>query len=283
MTYANYLSETDQRQQANSIYETALGIVSKEEGERSVAAAKMMGLMADNNYRIQAHSTEDYTVASEQAETALQVIEEKLGKNNFLIAEPKNVKAKTYAIPDKEEKLKLLSDAEKLFTATVGNYNPGTAAIMTNMGITYKQTGRNSEAEELLTKSLAIKEKILGEDESVALSHFHLFHFYFENIEDYGKAEGYLLDYARIIDQVHGPAYSALGNSYDWLITLYQTTEEVDKENEVQKKKDEWEKLQEKKDNEEEDNEKNKEEKQQEEMTLEELIKFVTVSDTIEP
>ena len=165
MTYANYLSETDQRQQANSIYETALGIVSKEEGERSVAAAKMMGLMADNNYRIQAHSTEDYTVASEQAETALQVIEEKLGKNNFLIAEPKNVKAKTYAIPDKEEKLKLLSDAEKLFTATVGNYNPGTAAIMTNMGITYKQTGRNSEAEELLTKSLAIKEKILGEDD----------------------------------------------------------------------------------------------------------------------
>ena len=247
-----------------------------------------MGLMADNNYRIQAHSTEDYTVASEQAETALQVIEEKLGKNNFLIAEPKNVmaaimKAKTYAIPDKEEKLKLLSDAEKLFTATVGNYNPGTAAIMTNMGITYKQTGRNSEAEELLTKSLAIKEKILGEDESVALSHFHLFHFYFENIEDYGKAEGYLLDYARIIDQVHGPAYSALGNSYDWLIGLYQTTEEVDKENEVQKKKDEWKILQEKKPKAEEDNEKNKEEKQQEEMTLEELIKFVTVSDTIEP
>ena len=113
----------------------------------------------------------------------------------------------------------------------------------------------------------------------MALSHFHLFHFYFENIEDYGKAEGYLLDYARIIDQVHGPAYSALGNSYDWLITLYQTTEE----NEVQKKKDEWEKLQERKDNEEEDNEMNKEEKQKEEITLEELIKFVTVSDTIEP
>ena len=26
MTYANYLSETDQRQQANSIYETALAV-----------------------------------------------------------------------------------------------------------------------------------------------------------------------------------------------------------------------------------------------------------------
>ena len=47
-------------------------------------------------------------------------------------------------------------------------------------------------------------------------------------------------------------------------------------------KKAEWEKLQKKKDEEEENNEKKKEEKL-EEMTLEELIKFVTVSDTIEP
>ena len=47
-------------------------------------------------------------------------------------------------------------------------------------------------------------------------------------------------------------------------------------------KKAEWEKLQKKKDEEEENNEKKKEEKL-EEMTLEELIKFVTVSDTIGP
>ena len=290
VTYADYLSATDQRQKANDMYMIALTIVTKEEGERSVAAAKIMGEMADNNY----HSTEDCTIASEQAETAVQVIEEKLGKNNFLIVQPKNamagiMKAKDEDIPDEEEKSKLLSEAEKLeadclsiLTATLGNYNPGTSALMMNMGVTYRDSGKNSEAEELLTKSLAIMEKILGEDEEVALGHFHLFQFYFENIKDYGKAEGHLLDSIRIHEKVLGPAFSRLGSLYNWLIRLYRTTGEVDKENEMWEKKDEWEKLQEKKDKEEEDNEEKKEKKQRE-MTLEELVQFVTVGDMSEP
>ena len=57
---------------------------------------------------------------------------------------------------------------------------------MMNMGVTYRDSGKNSEALELLTKSLAIKEKILGEDEEVALGHFHLAVFYFDDIQEYG-------------------------------------------------------------------------------------------------
>ena len=76
-----------------------------------MAAAKIMGFMAWNNYVIQAHSTGNYTVASEQAETAMQMIEKKLGKNNILTVGPKNsmaaiMKEKARAIPDKEEKSK---------------------------------------------------------------------------------------------------------------------------------------------------------------------------------
>ena len=82
---AIYLSETDQRQKADSMWNIALRIVSK---ERSMAATNMMGLLAHNSYIIQYHSTKDYTVASMLAETAVQVIKEKLGENNFLIVEP---------------------------------------------------------------------------------------------------------------------------------------------------------------------------------------------------
>ena len=106
---ARYLSETDQRQKADSMWNIALRIVSKEEGERSVAAANIMGLMAHNSYVIQGHSTKDYTVASMLAETAVQVIKEKLGENNFLIVEPTSsvaniIKEEVWATSNKEEK-----------------------------------------------------------------------------------------------------------------------------------------------------------------------------------
>ena len=151
-----------------------------------------------------------------------------------------------------------------------------------NMGVTYRDSGKNSEALELLTKSLAIKEKILGEDEEVALGHFQLAFFYYRNTQEYGKAEGHFLEEARIVEKVHGPAHSGLGISFDWLIGLYQVTGEVEKEEEQQKKKEQWEKLQENKSKEEDNEEKKKEEKQNE-MTLEELIKFFTLSDSNEP
>ena len=87
---------------------------------------------------------------------------------------------------DKAEKLGV--HCLTIATASLGDYNPQTAKLMVNMGVQYKESGKNSEAEELLTKSLAILQKILGEDESVALSHSHLGTFYFENIQEYGKA-----------------------------------------------------------------------------------------------
>merc|ERR1712130_197045 len=298
MTYADYLSRIDQRQKANSMYEIALKIVSKEEGERSVASAKIIGAMSYNNFYIQSYSAGNFTVASEQAETAVQVIEEKLDKNNFLTVWPKNVmaaimEAKAGDTSDEEEKSRLLYEAEKfqadclaILNATLGNYNPFTSSMMMNMGVTYRESGNNSEAEELLTKSLEIKEKILGEDMDLSLGHFHLFMFYFRNIQDYGKAEHHLLESLRIEEKVYGPSYSTLGVTYDWLIDLYSTTGEIDKENEAQKKYEQWEKLREEQwENlqEDEDNEKNEEEKEENEMSLEELIKFVTANDTILP
>ena len=235
VAYADYLSAIDQHQKAIVMLEIGLKIVSKEEGERSVAGAKIIGLMARTNYRI--HSTRALTVASKQAETALKVIEEKLGKNNFLTVKPKNamaavMKEKARTSSDKEEKSKLLAEAEKLgadcleiLLASLGDYNPFTASIMGNMGVTYMKRGRNSEAEYLLTKSLAIKQKILGENEAVALGHAHLAKLFF-NMEDYGKAATHRENTSRIYMKVHGPAFSGHRINYLELIKIYSKTGE---------------------------------------------------------
>ena len=283
---AIYLSETDQRQKSNDLFEKALKIFSEEDGERSVPAATIMGLMANNNLFIQAYSTQDYTVASEQAETAMQVIEEKLGKKNFLIVQPKNTMAnimmdKAQAIP--EERSKLLSEAEKLgvdclaiLIATLGNYNSFTSGVMTGMGVTYRDSGRNSEAEELLTKSLAIKEKIMGEDLEVSLGHHHLAFLYHVNLNQLEKAEHHFKESIRITEMVSGPAFSYLGVKYESLANVYEEAGEIEKKREQRKKKEDWKKLQEMKGN-------KKDNKEKEEMIMEDLIKFVTDSEQDSP
>ena len=285
--YANYLNSTDQIQKAKAVLEIALKIVSKEEGERSVASAQILLEMAAYNYRIQSRSSKDFKEASEQAETAMQVIEEKLGKNNFLNADAKNVlaiilKAKAKATSG-EEKAKLLDEAEKLeedylaiCLTSLGEYNPATATAMSCLGSTYRKSGKISEAEELLIKALKIKEKILGEDSSVANNHVKLADLYFDNLEDFVKAELHFIKNIEMEEKMHGPALSTLGNTYKRLISLYRKTGEVEKEKAQREKRNRWKKLQEKRDKD------NKEEKRLE-MNMEELIRFVTVSDTNEP
>ena len=146
--------------------------------------------------------------------------------------------------------------------------------IMMNMGITYNKSGKNSEAEELLSKSLAIREKILGDCESVAETHDHLASLYVD-MEELDKAEHHYKEAIQIMERVYGPAHYFLRNPYCNLAYVYRKTGEVEKNNEQKKKYFEWKKLQEIKGN----GEDKMEEKKQEEMTLEELIKFVTVSE----
>ena len=155
--------------------------------------------------------------------------------------------------------------------------------MMASLGVAFRDSGKNSEAEKLLTKALAIKRKISGEDQWLALCHGHLGSFYFKNRQELAKAEAHFLDASRIMAKVDGLANSALGNMYGWLIDLYRTTGEVEKEVEQLKKKELWEKLRE--DKEEGDDKEKKEEKQMKmTLSLEELTtNFVTVNAVSEP
>ena len=64
-----------------------------------------------------------------------------------------------------------MKEAEKLQTEIVGvckkmlgEFNPETTGKMTNLGFTYRQTGKISEAEQLFTRTLEVQTAMLGPD-----------------------------------------------------------------------------------------------------------------------
>ena len=208
----------------NKALEKALTIVTKEKGEtsrlnrllrrgggeNSVLAAKILAKMAWNNYQIQRESIKNYDGATEKAEKAIRVLSKNLGKDNFHLICPKTTQAlikqeKARAESPGKKKEKLLSEAEKLqreivqmSTAALGEFNLGTAAVMSNLGSTLQVMKKNSEAEELLLKALKIQTAINGPvDNSVAKSHNFLANLYKINMNELTKAEEHFLQYIK--------------------------------------------------------------------------------------
>ena len=280
----------------NKDLEKALAIVTKEEGEssrlnrllgrgggeNSVMAANIIAQMAFNNYLIQYDSTGDYDEATQQAEKAIKILSKKLGKDNFCLIAPKFSLAsimteKARAESSEKKKEKLLLEVEKLkrenvqmCTAALGEFNPRTAMLMSNLASTLQDMKKNSEAEELLMKALNIKKAINGPvNNSVAKSHNFLGNLYMDNMKQYTKAEEHFLQSIKICEQLFGLAYSQLQYDYNALIDLYETTGDDAKRAEYEEKIEEWEKLQN------EDNEEEKEDGEPKKMNFQEIINFV--------
>ena len=120
--------------------------------------------------------------------------------------------------------------------------------------------GKNSEAEQLLTRTLEVKEAMLGpDDNSVAKSHNSLAGLYKNNMGQYQKAEEHYLASIRILEKLFGLAYSQHQFNYNGLIGLYETTGNDAKMREYEEKKKEWENLQKETKGKEETDEKDKE------------------------
>ena len=258
-----------------------------------MAAAKILSVLAVVNYYIQGCSTEDFKEASEQAEMSSQVIEQELNTGNFLNGEHKNIvaliKGAKADAGSGKEKAKLLDEARRLegevlaiHIANLGEHNPDTATTMSNLGVTYMSSGRIAESEQLMIKTLTIRERILGEDSAVATSHFELGVLYDEHFGDHERAKNHFEKCIAIREKIHGLGFSELGNHYDWLLFQYQQTGEHEKEDELEKKKMEWKKMQDEKKMEEGGDERDEDKQMQKDMTLEELINFVTTNDDTE-
>ena len=164
-----------------------------------------------------------------------QVIEQKLKTGNFLNGGQKNIvalikKAKADAASG-EEKAKLLDETRKLeedylaiFIANLGEHNPSTATAKANLGVTYMSSGKIAESEQLMIKTLKIRERILGEDSAVATSHFELGVLYSNHFGDHERAKAHFEKCIAIREKIHGLGFSELGIYYDWLLFQYRKT-----------------------------------------------------------
>ena len=253
--------------------EAALKIVEGNEGKKSVQYGKILSRMAYNNYAIQRNArSAKYEEATAQAEEALKILKKQLGNDNILLVGPKDALA---AIKEdnadnessERKKTKLLEENENLRTeivqvskAVLGEFNPCTAKMMTNLGSTYLQMWKNSEAEQLLTRTLEVQTAMLGPDDNwVAISHNFLAGFYMDNMSQYKKAEEHYMNSIRISEKLFGPAHSQLQFDYYGLIQLFRKTGNDAKMREYEEKKKEWEKLQKETKGKEETDEKDKE------------------------
>ena len=125
-----------------------------------------------------------------------------------------------------------MKEAEKLQTEIVGvckkmlgEFNPETTRKMTNLGFTYRLTGKISEAEQLFTRTLEVQTAMLGPDHClVATSHDRLAGLYDENMGQPKKKEERYKKSIAIREKLFGPAHSQLQFSYTGLILLYNKT-----------------------------------------------------------
>ena len=117
-----------------------------------------------------------------------------------------------------KKKKKLLSksleayqDCLKIRQAVLGDYNPATAVMMSNIGGALMDLGRDREAEEMLQNTLKIQRAILGpNDGSVARTNNFLANLYLLNIGNFPMVEKHFLESRRIDLKLYGPSYSQL-------------------------------------------------------------------------
>ena len=253
-----------------------------------MAVAKILAKMAWNNYEIEYDSTKNYDKARQQAEKAIKILSRKLGEDNFCLVEPRfalaaimTAEARAESSEKKKEKLfaeveKMERKVEQMCTDALGEFNPCTARMTSNLGSTLKHLKKNTEAEEKLMKALKDLKNINGPlDESVANSYNFLAAFYKNNMKEYTKAEESYEEAIKIRMKLKGPTHSQLQYSYNGLIDTYTKTGDDAKKREYEEKKLEWKKLQ-NNENEEKKEEEEEEEEEGSKMNFKEIIDFVT-------
>merc|ERR1719458_1353591 len=100
-----------------------------------------------------------------------------------------------------------MREVAEVSQAVLGEFNPSTAGMMGNLGLTYKNLGKLAEAEEMFNNSMKVLVAIQGpEDNGVAKIHSHLASFNMVNKKDFRKAEEHHLQCLKIREKLHGPA-----------------------------------------------------------------------------
>ena len=187
-------------------------------GKTNIDVANTLSALSYNEYRIQYRAKKEYQEAIQQAEEAMAIVKKHSGPDNILIVEPKRTIAVcTQDIARKksgEEKEKLLNmsleamqDCLKIRQVVLGQYNPATTVMMSNVGSILEDLGRDKEAEKLLQSSLTIQWAILGlNDKEVERTNNFLAVLNKNHIGNFPMAEKHVLESRRIKLKLYGPS-----------------------------------------------------------------------------
>ncbi len=166
-----------------------------------------------------------YAEAEPLYKRALEINEQKLGKDHLSVALSLNNLAELYYTTGRyAEAEPLYKRALEIYEEAHGKDHPSVATILNNLAGLYYTTGRYAEAEPLYKRALDIKEQKLGKDHlSVALSLNNLAELY-RTTGRYAEAEPLLKRALEIKEQKLGKDHPLVATSLNNLALLYRTT-----------------------------------------------------------
>ena len=160
-------------------------------GKESLEYAKILSLLSVVSWRLKKN-----VEAERYALDALSIIEKKVGKENArYCGSLVNLAIHYKAVGNLEKAESLYLEAKRIFETKIQNpEHPDYPTCLTNLGVLYLETNRFQQAELLLLKAIAIREKIYGKShESYAKSLNNLSVLYWQK-KDYEQSGKYLLE-----------------------------------------------------------------------------------------
>ncbi|XP_020292274.1 amyloid protein-binding protein 2 [Pseudomyrmex gracilis] len=257
--YGFYLLNYDSIINSVSVYKVALDIRKEIFGKTNLHVALAHEDLAYALY-VYEYSSGRFIEASQNAGTAIEIMEKLLPQNHLMLASAKRVQAlileeiaidsasapnapmPVQQLLDKSEILHL--SALELARTAFGERNVQTAKHYGNLGRLYQSMKKFQEAEEMHLKAIRIKEDLLGpEDYEVGLSIGHLASLYNFHMKRYRDAEQLYYRSIAISLKLFGKSYSGLEYDYRGLLHVYAKLEDNEKYLEYTNTLDNWKEL----------------------------------------
>lgn len=251
--FAFCLVNQDRVEQALQVYEKALQMREDQFGPFSVKTSQALEDVAYALY-VHEYGTGHFQKASEFADRAVEINKRLLPEDHILIASSQRMKAlimeeQALGLDDEKQRANMLDEALKLHTLALEHYerrfgenNIHTAKNYGNIGRLYQSMGLFELSEEMHCKAIAIKTRVLGEDDyETALSMGHLAALYTHDMNKQEEARDLYLRSIEIALKMFGESFTGLEYDYRGLLRVYRELGNPDEANVYRLKLMDWE------------------------------------------
>jgi CHAT domain-containing protein/Tfp pilus assembly protein PilF len=187
--------------------------------------SQLLEAKALNEQAIQLYNAGRYAEAEPLLKRALEIREQKLGKDHPDVATSLNNLAGLYCNTGRYAEAeplykRVLAICEKAY----GKDHPYVAQSLHNLAALYDTTGRYAEAEPLYKRALEIREKALGKDDPLVASSLNNLAVLYDTTGRYAEAEPLYKRALEIEEKAYGKDHPYVAQSLNNLAVLYGTT-----------------------------------------------------------